>query len=78
MTDEVRARAFTRFFTTKGTKGTGLGLTAVWDIVQAAGGHVELDSSLDWGTSVRVFWPAATEDEPISLSFEETANASST
>ena len=74
MTDEVRARAFTRFFTTKGTKGTGLGLTAVWDIVQAAGGHVELDSSLDWGTSVRVFWPAATEDEPISLSFEESVN----
>lgn len=72
MTDEVKARAFTRFFTTKGANGTGLGLATVRDIVQAAGGHVELESSLDWGTSVRVFWPAATEeDEPISLSFEE-------
>ena len=76
MTDEVKARAFTRFFTTKGANGTGLGLATVRDIVQAAGGHVELESSLDWGTSVRVFWPAATdEDEPISLCFEESREA---
>ncbi|MFO0801665.1 MAG: ATP-binding protein [Gemmataceae bacterium] len=72
MTDEVKARVFNRFFTTKGEKGTGLGLATVRDIVRAAGGHVELESSTDWGTSVRVFWPAAAEDdEPVSLSFEE-------
>jgi signal transduction histidine kinase len=71
MTDDVKQRAFARFFTTKGAKGTGLGLPTVLDIVRAAGGHVELDSSTDWGTSVRVFWPAATEDDgPVSLSFE--------
>lgn len=72
MTEEVKARVFTRFFTTKGEKGTGLGLATVRDIVRAAGGHLELESSLDWGTSVRVFWPAAADDEePASLSFEE-------
>lgn len=59
MTDEVKARAFTRFFTTKGAKGTGLGLATVRDIVTAAGGHVEIESSIEWGTSVRVFWPSA-------------------
>ena len=73
MTDEVKARAFTRFFTTKGAKGTGLGLPTVCDLVRAAGGHVELTSSTTWGTSVRVFWPAATDDddEPIALSFAD-------
>jgi PAS domain S-box-containing protein len=70
MTDEVKARAFTRFFTTKGKRGTGLGLASVQEMVHAAGGHVELESSTDWGTSVRVFWPLPEDpDEPISLSF---------
>lgn len=72
MTDDVKNRAFTRFFTTKGANGTGLGLATVLDIVRAARGHVELESSVEWGTSVRVFWPAAADDdEPVSLSFEE-------
>ena len=68
MTEETRAQAFARFFTTKGTKGTGLGLAAVRDIVTAACGHVELESSPQWGTSIRVFWPVAASDEPIRLS----------
>jgi signal transduction histidine kinase/PAS domain-containing protein len=72
MTEEVKDRVFNRFFTTKGEKGTGLGLATVRDIVRAAGGHVELESSVVWGTSVRVFWPAAADnEEPVSLSFEE-------
>jgi signal transduction histidine kinase len=58
MTDEVKAKAFERFFTTKGANGTGLGLATVRDIVCGAGGHVEVESSPGWGTSVRVFWPA--------------------
>jgi two-component system cell cycle sensor histidine kinase/response regulator CckA len=69
MTEEVKAQVFTRFFTTKGMKGTGLGLVTVRDLVQAAGGHIELESSPQWGTSVRVFWPAVVpDDEPIRLS----------
>ena len=57
MTEEVRARVFDPFFTTKAERGTGLGLSTVRDIVRAAGGHVEVESSPEWGTSVRVFWP---------------------
>jgi CheY-like chemotaxis protein len=67
MTDEVKARMFDPYFTTKGPAGTGLGLATVRDIVRGAGGHVEVESSPDWGTSVRVFWPAAegvVEPEP--------------
>ena len=63
MTDDVKERAFTRFFTTKGSKGSGLGLATVRDIVRAGGGHIEVESSPEWGTSIRVFWPAAKDDD---------------
>ena len=59
MTDEVKARAFDPFFTTKGDRGSGVGLATVRDAVRGAGGHVEVESSPGWGTSVRVFWPRA-------------------
>jgi two-component system cell cycle sensor histidine kinase/response regulator CckA len=58
MPPEVVARIFDPFFTTKGANGTGLGLSTVRDIVRASGGHVEVESAVGWGTSVRVFWPA--------------------
>ncbi|HJZ55486.1 MAG TPA: ATP-binding protein [Gemmataceae bacterium] len=59
MTEQVKARVFDPFFTTKGQRGTGLGLSTVLDIVRAAGGHIEVESSPEWGTSVRVYWPLA-------------------
>jgi len=59
MTEEVKARIFDPFFTTRGEQGTGLGLSTVRDIVRAAGGHIEVESSPEWGTSVRVYWPLA-------------------
>jgi signal transduction histidine kinase len=56
MDGPTRARAFEPFFSTKGTgRGTGVGLTAVREIVQAAGGFVEMDSGLGRGTTVRVY-----------------------
>jgi signal transduction histidine kinase len=61
MTDEIRARLFDPFFTTKTGRGTGLGLSTVRDIVRATGGHIEVESSPGWGTSVRVFWPVLPE-----------------
>jgi signal transduction histidine kinase len=57
MPPEVRARMFDLFFSTKGQRGTGLGLASVKDVVLAAGGHVEVESEVGWGTTVRVYWP---------------------
>ncbi|MBN9122832.1 MAG: hypothetical protein J0I06_27455, partial [Planctomycetes bacterium] len=57
MSAEVRKRMFELFFTTKGDRGTGLGLATVRDAVTAAGGHVEVESEVGWGTQVRVYWP---------------------
>jgi len=40
--------------------GTGLGLAIVKHIVQAHGGELGISSAVGRGTTVRVFWPAAT------------------
>ena len=61
MPAEVRKRMFDLFFTTKGDRGTGLGLATVRDAVAAAGGSVEVESEVGWGTQVRVYWPALRE-----------------
>lgn len=58
MTEEVKARAFEPFFTTKPRgAGTGLGLAAVYGIVNRSGGTVLLDSSPGAGTTVTVRVP---------------------
>ncbi|HEY5440285.1 MAG TPA: ATP-binding protein [Gemmatimonadaceae bacterium] len=58
-------RAFEPFFTTKERgKGTGLGLSMVFSIVQAAGGQVRLQSKVDEGTTLRVYFPLCA-GEPV-------------
>ncbi len=53
MTPEVAARVFEPYFTTKpADRGTGVGLSWVSDIVEAAGGSVELHSTPGAGTTI--------------------------
>jgi hypothetical protein len=59
MEPEVRARLFEPFFSTKSDNGTGLGLAIVSDIVQRAGGTIEVESALGRGSEFRVILPAA-------------------
>jgi signal transduction histidine kinase len=60
MTPEVRQRALEPLFTTKESgRGTGLGLTVTADSMRAAGGHVEIDSELGRGTTIRLQFPGA-------------------
>ncbi|MGH8176892.1 MAG: ATP-binding protein [Steroidobacter sp.] len=57
MDEETRANAFKPFFTTKGERGTGLGLVIVDQIVARAGGRVDIDSEPGAGTTVRMYLP---------------------
>jgi two-component system NtrC family sensor kinase len=56
--DDVRARIFDPFFSTKG-EGTGLGLAITRQIVEAHGGTIACDAREGGGTSFRVALPIA-------------------
>ncbi|MEM6929759.1 MAG: ATP-binding protein [Myxococcota bacterium] len=58
--DEIRGRMFQPFVTTRGAEGTGLGLAIVVDVVEKAGGTIELVSSSEAGSCLRVRLPCGT------------------
>ncbi len=66
MDTQVRSRARDPFFTTR-PSGTGLGLAIVDRIVDAHGGHLAIESRSGEGTTVTVFLPNGTPNEPGGL-----------
>jgi two-component system NtrC family sensor kinase len=61
MDQETLNRAFEAFFTTK-SKGNGLGLSLCYSIINGHGGTIDIDSTLDLGTTVRLSLPLPKED----------------
>jgi signal transduction histidine kinase/CheY-like chemotaxis protein len=59
MDETTRQRCLEPFFTTKGERGTGLGLAMVYGTVQRHGGAVEIESELGKGTLIRLSFASA-------------------
>jgi signal transduction histidine kinase len=60
MTDEVKGKLFTRFFSTKAGRGTGIGLLVTQKIIHEHGGEILVESKAGEGTTVSVRLPAHT------------------
>ena len=60
MDENARRSCLEPFFTTKGERGTGLGLAMVYGVVQRHGAEIEIDSAPGEGTTVRLSFAAAT------------------
>ena len=54
MDEDTRRRCLEPFFTTKGERGTGLGLAMVYGVAQRHGAELEIESEPGKGTTVRL------------------------
>src|SRR6185369_2104612 len=57
MNEETRKRCLEPFFSTKGKRGTGLGLAMVYGVVERHEGKIEIESALGRGTTMRLIFP---------------------
>jgi len=57
MDDATQERMFDAYFSTKGARGTGLGMAMVAGQLKAVGGAIGVTSVLGKGTQICLFWP---------------------
>lgn len=70
--EDVLNQIFDPFFTTKGELGTGLGLTQVYGFIKRAKGAITIDSSLNQGTYILIYFPRHhSEVEPSQIISDE-------
>ncbi|MFC1835977.1 nitrogen regulation protein NR(II), partial [Thermodesulfobacteriota bacterium] len=67
MPEEVREKLFGRFYSTKGSRGTGLGLVLTKKVVQEHGGTITVESEPGKGTSFVIAIPfeLSHQEEPV-------------
>jgi PAS domain S-box-containing protein len=59
--DKVKSRVFEPFFSTKASKGSGLGLSVTYGIIARHGGMLKFDSEVGKGTTFYIRLPLAVE-----------------
>ena len=64
MDEETRRRCLEPFYTTKGERGTGLGLAMVYGFAKRHAAEIEIESSIGHGTTVRLTFAVAEEQNP--------------
>jgi signal transduction histidine kinase len=57
---EIKDRILEPFFTTKGDRGTGLGVSLVYAFTQRYGGQLEIESEPGKGARFRMWFPGRT------------------
>jgi signal transduction histidine kinase len=66
MTEETLRKCLEPFFTTKGERGSGLGLAVSYGIIRRHGGTIAIESQLNEGTTFTIFLPVPkTVIEPL-------------
>lgn len=65
MSEQTKAKLFAVFFSTKGSKGTGLGLPVSRKIVEEHGGRLEVESEQGKGTTFTICLPATRGQAPL-------------
>jgi len=76
MSEAVRRRCLEPFFSTKGERGTGLGLSMVYGIVERHRGRLEIESAPGRGTTFIIRFPLA-EETPMTQMETATARSNS-
>ncbi len=75
MERETREKMFTLFFTSKGSRGTGLGLFIANQVIQEHGGTIKVTSELKKGSQFRICLPRNRPERPsMGDSHEKWAN----
>ena len=63
MSKEVQSRVFEPFFSTRGQKGTGLGLYSVYSTIKQFQGEIDLRSTPEEGTTFLIYLPVHPSDQ---------------
>ena len=63
--DEERSRVFAMFESSKGSRGTGIGLAVAQKILEEHGGEIEVDSAVGRGTTFRLLLPHRHRDDAL-------------
>ena len=61
MDEETRKRCLEPFFSTKGKRGTGLGLAMVYGVMERHEGNIDIQSEPGKGTTIRLVFPVRTK-----------------
>ncbi|MFT5451563.1 MAG: ABC-type amino acid transport substrate-binding protein [Enterobacterales bacterium] len=74
MSEEISNQVFDPFFSTKGERGTGLGLSQVFGFVQRSSGSITVKSLLEKGTHFTFYFPeyiVEPEDKSVQFNLKE-------
>ncbi len=76
MDESTRKRCLEPFFSTKGKRGTGLGLAMVYGIMERHEGHIDVDSAPGRGTTMRLLFPLSKKPSESAPRMESSAKPS--